>query len=74
MKGSLESNDLVRAASMQRAVFARQLDRTLVGLRAGVGEEHPVEAALFDQRFGQFQAFFVEVGRARCEQPLVLLG
>ncbi len=74
MEAALEGDDLERAASMQRAIFARQLDSALIGLRAGIGEEHLVEAALRDQRFGELQAGIVVIGRARGDQELGLRG
>ena len=56
------------------AVFARELDRAFVGLRAGVGKEHLVEAAVVDQRLRQLQARLVVERRARRQQPLGLRG
>jgi hypothetical protein len=74
VKSSLEGDDFVRAVLMQRAVFARELDGAFIRLRAGIGKEHPVKAALFDQRLRQLQAYVVVKGGAWRDQPLGLAG
>ena len=65
---AIKRDDLVGAVSITCAVFARQLDRTLVGLRAGIGKEDAIEAALVDQCLGQLQAYIVEISRTRRNQ------
>ena len=69
-----EGDDLMRAALVQRAEFARELDRALIGFGAGIGEEHLVEAAVGDQRLGELQAGPVEEGGARRQQQFCLRG
>jgi len=59
---------------MQRAIFARELDRAFVGFATRIGKEHLVEAALLDQRVGELQAGIVVIGRARGDQKLGLRG
>ena len=69
-----EGDDLVGAALVQRAEFARELDCALIGFGAGIGKEHLVEAAVGDQRVCQLQAGPVEERRARRQQQLCLRG
>src|SRR6185437_8273579 len=66
------ADDLERTALMQRAIFARELDRAFVGFRAGIGEEHLVETAVVDQRLRELEACGIVVGRAWRDQDLCL--
>ena len=68
MKAAVEGDDLVGAAPVQRAVFAREFDRTLIGFGTGIGEEHLVEAAVICQRLRQLQARTVVKRWARRQQ------
>jgi hypothetical protein len=72
VEAASEGDDLMRAAFVQRTEFARELDRALIGLGARVRKEHLVEAAVGDQRVGQFQAGLVEERGARRQQQLCL--
>ena len=74
VKTALEGDDFVRAAFMQRAVFAREFYGAFVGFSAGIGEKHPVEATIVDQRFRQLQADRVVVSGAWRQQQLCLRG
>ncbi len=74
MEATDKGNDFMRAALVERAEFARQLDRAFIGLGAGVRKEHLVEATVCDQRIGEFQAGSVEEGRARGQQYFRLRG
>src|SRR5258705_13861973 len=43
------------AVLVHGAVFAREFDRAFVGFRAGIGEEHLVEATAIGQSLGELQ-------------------
>jgi hypothetical protein len=50
------------------APLAGELDRALVGLRAGVAEEDALETRVGDQHLGQAESRLVEVGRTRGDE------
>src|SRR5207253_8671928 len=68
MEAAFEGDDFERAGPVQGAVFAGELDRALIGLRARIGEEHLIEAALLDQCPGELEALYVVEGRAWRQQ------
>src|SRR5579864_3348438 len=72
MKGAFKGDDFICAVLVQGAVFPRELDRAFVSLRAGVSEEHVVEATQVGERLCQLQAGVVVIGRARRDQALGL--
>ena len=67
-----EGDDLVRATAMPLTPAPRQLDRTLVGLGAAGGQEHPRQARQVRQPRGQRDRLVVEHARAGVDQPLRL--
>src|SRR5437762_12753902 len=70
VKSAFEGDDFESAVLVFCAVFPRELDGALVGLRAGIGEEDLIEAAVLDQRFRKLQArTVVEGGTRRQQQP-----
>src|SRR5436190_13398288 len=56
METAFKRDDLVGAIAMPCPEFARELDRALIRLRAGIGEENLIEAAVIHQRFCQLKA------------------
>src|SRR6202035_6110120 len=72
MEAAFEGDDFVRAVLMKGSVFAGELDRALVGCRAGIGEEHLVEAAVINQSLCQLEARAVVEGRAWRQQQFCL--
>ena len=63
MEAALEGDDLIGAIAVQRAVFARELDRAFVGFGSGIGEEHLIETAVRDQGVRKLEARRVVEGR-----------
>ena len=74
MKAAFEGDDFERAILVLRTVFPRELDGAFVGLRAGIGEEYPIEAAVLDQRLRKLQAGAVVEGGAWRQQQFGLRG
>ena len=72
MEAALEGDDPVRVALVQGAIFTCELDRALIGFRAGIGEEHLIEATLVDQRLCQLEAGGIVKGRTWGQQQLCL--
>ena len=72
MERALKSDDLVGAVALLGAELARELDGAFVGLRAGVREEHLVEAAALGEGLRQTDARFVEESGAGRDEHLRL--
>ena len=54
MEGALEGEDAIALRiAVHEVIAARHLDRALVRLEAGIGEEHPVREGGVDEALGQ---------------------
>jgi len=55
VEAAFEGDDLERAAFVQFAVFARELDRALIGFRAGIGKNTRSKQELSTSAFASFR-------------------